>query len=203
MSPLTVLQLAACTGCSLLTASNWLQVINAALVKYDISTPSRRAGFLAQISHESARLTALSENLYYSAARIAAVWPSRFANAAAAQRVAAHPELLANEVYGGRMGNTAPGDGFKYRGRGLKQLTGKINYSAYAMATGFDVVSTPDLLLQPYYAADSAGWYWSTHGCNALADASKWQAITKAVNGGLVGYAERLALTHTALAALS
>ena len=142
------------------------------------------AAFLAQLSVESARLTRLEENLKYSAERLVAVWPARFKSVADALPYANNSEALANKVYAGRMGNAAPGDGYRYRGRGFIQLTGKANYKAFATASGVDVVANPDLLLEPELAAESAAWLWQSNGCNELADAGELVRISKRVNGG-------------------
>lgn len=115
-------------------ASTWLDPINAALDRWGIDTPARVAHFLAQVGVESGGLARVEENLSYSAERLMTVWPSRFKTLAAAQAYARNPEALANKVYGGRMGSTQPGDGWRYRGRGLKQLTGRNNYKEYAEA---------------------------------------------------------------------
>jgi putative chitinase len=116
---------------------------------------------------------------------------------------ARNPEALANKVYGGRMGNDLPGDGWKFRGRGLKQLTGKSNYVAYMLDSGLDCVTYPDLILLLEHAADSAAWFWKTNGCNRLADAGDVRALTLKINGGLTGFAARLDATRRALAALN
>lgn len=174
----------------------------AAMRRWKIDTPVRQAAFLAQISHESGRLLRLEENLNYSAERLIAVWPSRFRTLEAAQPFARNPEALANNVYGNRMGNTLPGDGWRYRGRGLKQLTGKNNYAAYSLAADNEALTKPDILLQPHFAADSAGWFWHANSCNPLADRRDWQGLTRRINGGTVGLADRIAATERALRAL-
>lgn len=194
--------LSACTGCTLLTAGRFSAPLTAAMARWGIDTPLRQAAFLAQVSHESGRLTTLSENLNYSAQRLCAVWPSRFPSPASAQPFANNPQALANKVYGGRMGNTAPDDGWRYRGRGLKQLTGKSNYTAYQQASGKPVLAQPDLLLEPDAASDSAAWFWHANGCNALADRQDWKALTARINGGTLGLAERVALTQRAMKTL-
>lgn len=199
---LTIQQLISATGCTALRASAWLDPINAALKRWGIDSPQRAAHFLAQVSVESAALSQLEENLNYSAERLMAVWPSRFKTLGAAQAYARNPEALANKVYGGRMGNTASDDGWRYRGRGLKQLTGKANYAEYAEASRVDVVKWPELLVKPAYAADSAGWFWHARGCNAYADDGDVRGLTRRINGGETGLKERAALTSAALRAL-
>ncbi len=199
MSPET---LAAATGCTLLTAARFAGPLTAAMQRWGIASPLHQAGFLGQIAVESARLTVLTENLNYSAERLCAVWPRRFPSLAAAQPFARNPERLANSVYGGRMGNVAEGDGWRYRGRGLKQLTGRDNYTAYSRAAGVDAVGSPDLLLEPEWAADSAGWFWHASGCAAFAEARDWTGLSKRVNGGTNGLQERIAATVRAMRAL-
>ena len=200
---LTAPRIADSTGATLLRASLFAPHLAAAMKRWGIDTPLRQAAFLAQIGHESGRLTRLEENLNYSAQRLTQVWPARFPTVAEAQPFAGRPEALANRVYGGRMGNDRPGDGWRFRGRGLKQLTGRDNYTLYARASSHDVVSNPDQLLTPAVAADSAGWFWNANGCNALADKAAWAALTKRINGGTIGLQERIALTARALKAFN
>lgn len=183
-------------------ASIWLDPIHMALDRSGIDTPARVAYFLAQVGVESGGLARLEENLSYSAERLMGVWPSRFKTLAAAQAYARNPEALANKVYSGRMGNTQPGDGWRYRGRGLKQLTGRNNYQEYAEASRIDVVKWPELLVKPQYAADSAGWFWDARGCKHFADDGDVRGLTRAINGGETGLRERAALTAKALQVL-
>lgn len=194
--------LAAATGCTLLRAATYAPALTAAMKRWGIDTPLRQAAFLAQVATESGRLSVLTENLNYRAATLMKVWPSRFPTLSVANTYVGKPQALANKVYGGRMGNTAPGDGWKYRGRGFIQLTGKDNYKAYSKGADVDAVNNPDLLLDAHYAADSAGWYWHTAGCNASADKRDWAGLTRKINGGQLGLAERIALTAKACAAL-
>lgn len=169
------------------------EALDAAAVEFGIATPKRLAHWLGQLHHESAGLTRLEENLRYSAARLTQVWPSRFPYLDAAKPFAMNPEALANKAYGGRMGNTQPGDGFKFRGRGLMQTTGRANYAAAAAATGLDLLRDPDLLKTPSGAARSAAVFWRDHGLSALADRDDVAGITRAINGGLIGLEERKA----------
>jgi len=194
--------LAAATGATPSRASLFTAPLAKAMARWGVGTPLQQGAFLGQIAHESTRLSRLEENLNYTAERICAVWPSRFKTVADAAPLARNPEALANAVYGGRMGNKLPGDGYRYRGRGLKQLTGKNNYAAYLLAGDVDVLSNPDLLLQPAHAADSAAWFWHSNGCNALADRRDWAGLTRRINGGLIGQVERLAAINKALRAL-
>jgi putative chitinase len=131
------------------------------------------------------------ENLNYSADALLRTWPSRF-NAETAAKMARKPEAIANYVYGGRLGNGADGDGWKYRGRGLIQLTGKGNYRAAGIALGLDLIGNPDLLEKPEAASLSAAWFWKTNGLNALADANDVAVVTRKINGGLNGLSDRL-----------
>lgn len=135
----------------------------------------------------------------YSASRMMVVWPSRFPTVESTRGCVMSPAALAERVYTGRMGNTQPGDGGKYRGRGLIQLTGKDWYARYAKASGVDVLTNPDLLLEPQYATDSAAWEWEFDGCNAIADKQDWVGLIKKINGGMTGHAERVALIQRAL----
>lgn len=198
---LTVAQLARASGATAANAERFLRPLVAAIQWYEVR---RVPEFLAQISVESGRLTRLEENLNYTTtARLRTVWPTRFRSDSAAQPFVRNPELLANTVYASRMGNGPPEsrDGWRFRGRGLKQLTGRDNYTAYSVASGLPVVTHPDLLLTPRWAADSAGWFWQMNGCDALAD--DIEALTRRVNGGITGLAERIAQTKVAREALT
>jgi len=190
----------------------WLDAVVATCQEFEINTPQRVAGFLSQTSHESGGYTMLTENLNYKAATLAACWPNRFAvlgadkkpikengknvPTAVANSIAGKPELIANLVYSSRMGNgpAESGEGWLYRGRGLKQLTGKDNYTRCGAALGLDLVNEPDLLLTPINAARSAGWFWKTNNLSAFADAGDIKGMTKKINGGLIGYEQRQAL---------
>jgi putative chitinase len=143
--------------------------------------------------HESGGFKELKENLNYSAKGLMATWPSRFPDADTAEKFEHNPEKIANKVYAGRMGNTEDGDGAKYIGRGLIQLTGKENYANCGNALGIDLLDNPDLLSTPKYAALSAGWFWNKKGLNAFADVDDIDTITKRINGGLIGLADRKA----------
>jgi putative chitinase len=175
------------------------------LDRFGISaTPLRVAHFMAQILHESGAFTIQFENLNYSAERLPKVWPSRFMpkgrlNPAA---YAHNPEKLANEVYGGRMGNDAPGDGFKYRGRGLLQLTGKDSYASatkilrQSNAEAPDFTVNPDAVIDAAWCLEVAASEWSSKGCNEPADQDAIRTVTKRINGGLIGLAERIEWTR-------
>jgi putative chitinase len=173
----------------------WTEALNNTFEKYGIDTPKRQAAFIGQCMHESAGFKTLEENLNYSAKALMATWPSRFPNEEVANQYARQPEKIANKVYGGRMGNAdeSSGEGWKYRGRGIKQLTGKENYERCGSSLGVDLVSNPDLLLDPKYAALSAGWFWNKHNLNDLADKADIETMTKRINGGLLGLDARKA----------
>lgn len=157
--------------------------------------------FLGQVLHESAGLTQFSENLNYSADRLCKVWPSRFHTLADARPYERNPEALANRVYGGRMGNTEPGDGWRYRGRGPIQLTGKDNYRAVGDLMGQDLVGLPELMEQPRYALEAAiAWWEDRIPDSMLGDTEK---VSRRVNGGIIGLADREHLTGLAQGALA
>lgn len=208
-------------------AERWLTGIQSACLQYGINTPERIAGFLSQCAHESAGFTMLEENLNYRATVMATVWPTRFAEREPdpkrpgktrakkdekgknipnkfALAIERKPEMIANAVYSNRMGNgpSESGDGWKYRGRGLKQLTGKDNHIRCGNALKLDLVGNPDLLLQPGPAALSAAWFWSTNGCNAFADKGDIEGLTKRINGGLIGIDDRKRRYNACIAAL-
>lgn len=189
----------------------WLPFIRETCEKYQINTDKRIASFLAQTAHESGGYTMLEENLNYSDATMAAVWPNRFAvidpatkkpkkdekgkNIPNAFAKALHrkPEAIANAVYSNRMGNGTieSGEGWKHRGMGLKQLTGKDNHKRCGDALGADFVSNPELLLEPKWAALSAGWFWSANKLDVFADNDDLEGQTKKINGGLIGIDDR------------
>jgi putative chitinase len=161
--------------------------------KAGINTEARINAFLAQILHESGNLTATVENLNYSAERLMQIngWKKYFPNITVAKKYEHNPQALANYVYGKRMGNTAPNDGWLYKGRGIIGNTGKSQYIALKKATGIDFVSKPELLEQPKYAVFAAVKYWLDHGLNKKADAKDFHGITQSVNGGNIGQEDR------------
>lgn len=185
-------------------ASRFVGPLNLAMARYAINTRLRIAAFIAEVGHESAQLCAVVENLNYSKAALQATWPTRF-SVALAQQLANRPESIGNVAYASRMGNGPPesGDGWKFRGRGLFQITGKSNYSAIGKTLQLDLVAHPELLEQPEPAALSAGEFWTRNGLNPLADNGQLEAITRRINGGLNGQAERLALYRKALEVLA
>ena len=183
-------------------AGVFVPVLNTAMSRYQIVGLKRVAAFIAQVGHESGQLTRLVENLNYSADALRKTWPSRF-NAELASTAARKPEQIANIAYGNRMGNTAAGDGWKYRGRGLIQITGKKNYGACGEALGLDLIAQPELLEKPQHACMSAAWFWATSGLNTLADLGAFDTITQRINGGQNGAADRQAQYAKALKVLA
>lgn len=200
---LTGQQLAEALSCPSARAENWVGVLNTSMERFEINTPLRCASFIAQIGYESTGLSKLEEGLNYSAPRMLTIFHEHF-TPEEAERYQHHPEAIANRVYAGHMGNgdELSGDGFRYRGRGLIQLTGKNNYKACGDALGIDLVTNPDLLLEHEHAAMAAAWFWQAHGCNELADVGKQMGITKRINGGVNGLEERIALFNQASVAL-
>lgn len=175
---MTPQDLARCTGARIDRSTEFLPHIEAAMAEFDINTPARQAAFLAQIGHESGGLHWLVE-----------IWgPS-----------------IAQSHYEGRhdLGNVVEGDGFRYKGRGLIQTTGRANYQSTGDALGVDLVSAPELLAEPELAARSAAFFWAQHGLNDLADAGDFERITRKINGGLTGEPDRLALYRAAQEALA
>jgi putative chitinase len=209
MSALTEQQLSAIMpACSDTTA--WVKALNNAMTRFDITGSRRMAAFLAQIAHESGQLMRLSENLNYAAKRLMQVWPSRFPTLDKALKYEKNPEKLANYVYAGRLGNgdEASGDGWRFRGRGLIQLTGRGNYHSAGQGVGMPLEEQPELLGQPEAAALSAAWFWKSHGLNELADDQSndnedFKTITKRINGGTVGLQARIAFWERAKAVLA
>jgi putative chitinase len=181
----------------------WFEPLQETFEKYQINTPKRQACFIGQCMHESGGFKFLKENLNYSAKALMATWPSRFPDADMAEKFARQPEMIANKVYSGRMGNTEDGDGAKFIGRGLIQLTGKDNYRAFGEAIGEDLVSTPQLVEQPRYAALSAGWFFNKRNLNALADVMDVETMSKRINGGTIGMADRIAKINKVLDVLT
>ena len=171
----------------------WAGPLDKTFKKYEINTLQRQACFIGQCMHESGGFKQLNENLNYGAKGLVGTWPSRFPNLEYAAEFERKPERIANKVYGGRMGNTEEGDGWKYHGRGLIQLTGKENYQNCGAGIGVDLVNEPDLLATPEYAALSAGWFWNKKGLNSLADSMDIETMTKRINGGTIGLDDRKA----------
>jgi putative chitinase len=180
-------------GCPAVTASEWAYQIEPAMERFDIDSNVRAAHFLAQCAHESAGFTRLEENLNYSEEALMRVWPGRFPPSVA-MVYARKAQSIANRAYADRMGNKdeASGDGWRFRGRGLIQVTGRSNYLLCGLGLGIDLLEDPDLLQTAEYAALSAAWYWHDRGLNLLADAGKTEAITRSINGGTHGIDDRV-----------
>ena len=172
----------------------WTGPLNNAMERFGINTQNRVAMFLAQCAHESGGFRHLVENLHYTAAQLVQMWPQRF-TAETAAAMAGDEERIAERAYGGRMGNAVEGggDGYRFRGRGIIQLTGRTNYRLATNALGEDFTGDPDKAREPRWAALIAAWFWSTNGCNELADAGDFEGVTRRINGGLNGLADRQA----------
>lgn len=186
----------------------WVTALVAACERFAIGTPVRVAAFLAQVAHESSGLTRLVENLKYTAPRLMKVWPTRFPTLASALPYEYQPEKLANHVYANRNGNgdTASGDGWRYRGRGVIQLTGRTAYQLASLTLGLPLEQEPDRVAQREEAALTAAHYWHSRGLNRLADENTeaaFDAISRKINGGSTGLLERRALWARAKAALA
>lgn len=175
----------------------WHHALSQLLPDYEINTPQRIAAFIAQCSHESAGFMFLKENLNYKAATLRKIFPKYFPTDEIANRYASMPnkqEAIANKVYANRMGNgdEASGDGYRYCGRGLIQLTGKQNYSWFAASLGISVEEASEYLQTFEGAAQSACWFWETNNLNRFADAGDIKGLTKAINGGYIGLEDRI-----------
>lgn len=170
-------------------------VIARACARFEINSALRQAHFLAQCAHESAGFTRFTENLNYGADRLLVVFPKYFKNIADALPFDRKPENIANRVYANRNGNgdEASGDGFRFCGRGMIQITGRANYTkaSQALYAGPLLATSPELVEQPFDAALTAAWFWGANNLNALADADDLEAITRKVNGGLNGLEDR------------
>lgn len=206
MTPeLTVEKVQRVTGATRANAELFLPFLQGTCKAYDINTPRRVVGFLSQIGHESGGLGTLTESLNYTVEALIERFKRHRISIEDARRFGRAPgqpaneERLANILYGGawglkELGNTQPGDGWKFRGRGLKQLTGRDNYARCGHAIGEPLTIEPERLLQPINAALSAGWFWQSNGLNAIADRGDVRAMTKIVNGGENGLKQRTAL---------
>lgn len=183
----------------------WEAGLNTTFDRFDISTPLRQAAFIGQASHESDNFKLLQENLNYRAETLMKVWPKRFPTLEFAKQFEKDAKKIANSVYANRMGNRdeASGDGYRFRGRGLFQLTGSANYFHAGQALGEDFIMNPDLVSTPQYAALTAGFFWNTHKLNQYADSRDYKMMTKKINGGFNGLADREKHINQALAVLS
>jgi putative chitinase len=174
--------------------SHWYEALCDILPGYNIDTPERVAAFLAQCAHESGGFKFLKENLNYKAASLRKIFPKYFPTDELAQQYEKKPEKIANRIYGNRMGNgdEASGDGFRYCGRGLIQLTGKENYSWFAASLEIPVEEASEYLETFEGAVQSACWFWETNNLNQWADKGDILTLTKRINGGTIGLEDRI-----------
>lgn len=179
----------------------WISVIADELPKHGLDTPNEIASFLAQVAHESKEFTHLEENLNYSAERLMVVWPKRFPSYEIAQRYEHVPQRLANYVYASRNGNgdEASGDGWRFRGRGPIQLTGRRNYAACGTDIGEGLLVVPDLLLSPSVGIRSALWFWKITNLDKFDDDRDVKVDTRLINGGETGLEHRQKLFNHCL----
>jgi len=184
---------------------DWLPWLQKTFERYSIDNTVRQSAFIGQCMHESANFKVLQENLNYSANGLKSVWGSRFPTDEIANKYARNPDMIANKVYANRMGNgdEESGEGWKYRGRGLIQCTGKDLYKTLSDALNIDLIADPDLLMEMPYASMSAGWFFNKKGLNALADAKDYREMTKRINGGFNGLDDRIAKINKALEVLT
>lgn len=205
MIPLTADIVMRITGASREDALRFLPFLQGTCKAYSITNPNRIVGFLSQIGVESAGLSQLEESLNYSVSGLLRTFGRHRIRTEEAELYGRKPgrpadrEAIANLIYGGhfgatRLGNTQPGDGWRFRGRGLKQLTGRDNYARCGKAIGEDLIAHPERLLLPVNAALSAGWFWHSKGLNAVADKGDVVEMTRIVNGGSNGLDRRVAL---------
>lgn len=183
------------------TPDEWLDAIARWLPTFGIDTPTEIASFLAQMAHESDEFRDMEENLDYSAKRLMEVWPRLFPSLNFAERYARNPRLIANYVYDdhnrparAKLGNIYPGDGYKFRGMGPPQLTGRNNYARYGVLAGVDLLNNPELLKTPDIGIRIACAYWKDKGLDALDDDNDVRAETNRINGGEIGLVRRQAL---------
>ena len=174
--------------------NDWFEALNTLLPDYDINTVPRVAAFIAQCAHESGGFKMLKENLNYRAVTLRKIFPKYFPTDALAEQYAGKQEMIANKVYGNRMGNgdESSGDGFRYCGRGLIQLTGKNNYMAFAESIETPVEEIPEFLGTFEGAVQSACWFWETNNLNQWADSGDILTLTKRINGGTIGLEDRI-----------
>jgi len=174
--------------------SEWADPLNEAFDRYKISTLEEQACFMGQFSYECNNFKSLEENLNYKPETLMKLWSKRFPTMQDAQVYAHQPEKIANHIYSNRMGNRdeASGDGWRFRGSAICQLTGHDNFYHAGKDLGIDLVMNPDLARTPKWAAPIGGWFWSTHGCNQLAQNNEFDKLTERINGGLFGAEERV-----------
>lgn len=192
-------------------AASWLDAVNAGLPKYEITTPQRIAGFIAQCAHESADFTRLEEGLSYKEETLLRVFPRYFGEGKQDPAAfARNPQKLANYVYmdsnrtaSGALGNVQDGDGWLFRGKGLKQVTGRANHTAFGKTVGMTAEQAADYLLTKDGALESALWFWGSRNLNAIADTGDIVKMTKVINGGDIGLDDRRSRYVRALTILS
>jgi putative chitinase len=174
--------------------NHWYEALEQLLPDYDINTPHRVAAFIAQCAHESGGFKFIKENLNYKAASLRKVFPKYFPTDALAAAYAQKPEMIANRVYGNRMGNgdEHSGDGYRYCGRGLIQLTGKDNYTRFAESLEISPEDVSEYLTTFEGCAQSACWFWESNNLNKWADAGDIVKMTKVINGGTIGLEDRI-----------
>jgi putative chitinase len=185
--------------------AEWVDALNETFARFNLTTNNQKAMFIGQCSHESGNFRLLQENLNYKAATLMKLWPKRFPTLEVANQYAGNARAIANKVYADRMGNRdeASGDGYRFRGKGLVQLTGHSNHFHAGKALGVDFVMQPDLVATPKYAALTAGWFWETHKLNPPADALDYTKVTKIINGGTIGLDDRIKHITEALRVIS
>ena len=176
--------------------AEWVNPLNETFDRFKIDTLEEQSCFIGQFSYESNHFKSLEENLNYRPETLMQLWPKRFPTMEEAMKYAHKPELIANHIYSNRMGNRdeASGDGWRFRGSAICQLTGHDNFWHAGQALGVDLVKNPDIARTPQYAALIGGWFWSTHGCNQLAQQKNYNALTERINGGLFGAEQRVAV---------
>ncbi|HEX8554296.1 MAG TPA: hypothetical protein VF695_06280 [Sphingomonas sp.] len=195
---------AACPERSEAQLAPWVEPIRKACQRFRIDTIRRIAAFVAQMAHESGLVPGREENLNYSAKRLTEVWPSRFPTIAMAASYAGNPDMLANRVYANRMGNgnEASGDGWRFRGAGPMQLTGRANWTGFASAMGMTLEAALNYGRTLEGGIMAAAWFWHANGINELADTPGVTDETRAINGGTHGLADRTARFDRAVAAM-
>lgn len=187
-------------------SSEWYDILHSTLLKYEINTTSRLAGFLSQTVHESMKFTALEENFNYSANRLNVVFPKYFKRAGRdASRYHRQPQKIANVVYANRMGNgdENSNDGWVFRGGGLLQLTGRDNYTAFGLSIGKTPEQAAEYTRTKKGAIESACWFWASNNLNKYCDANDIEGLSKRINGGTNGLADRKHLWFTIISMLN
>lgn len=210
---LDALAVSKATGATVVRAAQWLPHLQAAMARFGIDTPLRQASFLSQIGHESGGLVAVDENLNYSSEALQRVFRKYFPTKVLADQYARQPQRIANKVYANRMGNgdESSGDGWRFRGRGPIQLTGKNNYIAAGKALGLDLVSDPNSVCDPRIGSLVAAWFWSVNNLSRWADKGDNKSVSKIINAGNVSVADsavhgmdhRMALYNAAIEVLT